>query len=142
MQERLVAARDNLGTGKVERRSLMRQLRPLSFRPLYYGGPIVTARDVLFICATDFDRKLGPLDAQTGELLWQGEPRFAGNATASTYMIDGKLCIVIAVSGSRSQGTHTKRHEPPQRSPSAMGKVWCSWGAPGLGVLKRIIVGC
>jgi mono/diheme cytochrome c family protein len=66
-----------------------------------YGGPIVTAGGVLFIGATVFDRKLRAFDAKTGKLLWQGDLPFAGNATPSTYMIDGKQYIVIAASGSR-----------------------------------------
>jgi quinoprotein glucose dehydrogenase len=66
-----------------------------------YGGPIVTAGGVLFIGATVFDRKLRAFDVKTGKLLWQGDLPFAGNATPSTYMIDGKQYIVIAASGSR-----------------------------------------
>jgi len=66
-----------------------------------YGGPIVTAGGVLFIGATVFDRKLRAFDSKTGKLLWQGDLPFAGNATPSTYMIDGKQYIVIAASGSR-----------------------------------------
>jgi mono/diheme cytochrome c family protein len=66
-----------------------------------YGGPIVTAGGVLFIGATVFDRKLHAFDAKTGKLLWQGDLPFAGNATPSTYMVDGKQYIVIAASGSR-----------------------------------------
>jgi mono/diheme cytochrome c family protein len=68
-----------------------------------YGGPIVTAGGVLFIGATVFDRKLRAFDAKTGKLLWQGDLPFPGNATPSTYMIDGKQYIVIATSGSRDQ---------------------------------------
>jgi quinoprotein glucose dehydrogenase len=66
-----------------------------------YGGPIVTAGGVLFIGATVFDRKLRAFDAKTGKLLWQGDLPFAGNATPSTYMVDGKQYVVIAASGSR-----------------------------------------
>jgi glucose dehydrogenase len=66
-----------------------------------YGGPIVTAGGVLFIGATVYDRKLRAFDAKTGKLLWQGDLPFAGNATPSTYMVDGKQYVVIAASGSR-----------------------------------------
>ena len=66
-----------------------------------YGGPVVTAGGVLFIGATIFDRKLRAFDAKTGKLLWQGDLPFAGNATPSTYIIDGKQYIVIAASGAR-----------------------------------------
>jgi glucose dehydrogenase len=67
-----------------------------------YGGPILTAGGVLFIGATVYDRKLRAFDAKSGRLLWQGDLPFAGNATPSTYMIDGKQYIVIAASGSRN----------------------------------------
>ena len=67
-----------------------------------YGGPILTAGGVLFIGATLFDRKLHAFDPKTGELLWQGDLPYAGNATPSTYMIDGKQYVVIAASGSRN----------------------------------------
>jgi quinoprotein glucose dehydrogenase len=66
-----------------------------------YGGPILTAGGVLFIGATVFDRKLRAFDARSGKLLWQGDLPFAGNATPSTYMVDGKQYIVIATSGAR-----------------------------------------
>lgn len=67
-----------------------------------YGGPIVTASGLLFIGATNFDRKLRAFDARTGELLWEYTMQFAGNATPSTYMIDGKQFIVIATSNARN----------------------------------------
>jgi quinoprotein glucose dehydrogenase len=67
-----------------------------------YGGPILTAGGVLFIGATLFDHKLHAFDPKTGKLLWQGELPFAGNATPSTYMIDGKQYVVIATAGSRN----------------------------------------
>ena len=49
-----------------------------------------------------FDRKLHAFDPKTGALLWQGDLPYAGNATPSTYMIDGKQYVVIATSGSRN----------------------------------------
>ena len=61
-----------------------------------YGGPILTAGGVLFIGAALFDRKPHTFDPKTGELLWKGDLPFAGNATPSTYMIDGKQHAVIA----------------------------------------------
>jgi quinoprotein glucose dehydrogenase len=67
-----------------------------------YGGPILTAGGVLFIGATLFDRKLHAFDPKTGKLLWEGDLPFAGNATPSTYMIDGKQYVLIATSGSRN----------------------------------------
>jgi quinoprotein glucose dehydrogenase len=67
-----------------------------------YGGPILTAGGVLFIGATLFDHKLHAFDPKTGTLLWQGDLPFAGDATPSTYMIDGKQYVVIATAGSRN----------------------------------------
>jgi quinoprotein glucose dehydrogenase len=67
-----------------------------------YGGPILTAGGVLFIGATIYDRKLRAFDAKTGKLLWQGQLPYAGTATPSTYMIDGRQYVVIATSGSRN----------------------------------------
>jgi quinoprotein glucose dehydrogenase len=67
-----------------------------------YGGPILTAGEVLFIGATIYDRKLRAFDARTGKLLWQGDLPYAGTATPSTYMIDGRQYVVIATSGARN----------------------------------------
>lgn len=66
-----------------------------------YGGPVVTAGGVLFIGATVFDRKFRAFDARTGELLWQTELPYAGVATPSTYMVNGRQYVVIAASGGR-----------------------------------------
>ena len=66
-----------------------------------YGGPIVTAGGVLFIGATVYDRKFHAFDSRTGKLLWETELPFAGIATPSTYMIDGRQYVVIAASGGR-----------------------------------------
>jgi quinoprotein glucose dehydrogenase len=66
-----------------------------------YGGPVVTAGGVLFIGATVYDRKLRAFDTGTGALLWETELPFAGIATPSTYMIDGRQYVVIAASGGR-----------------------------------------
>ena len=66
-----------------------------------YGGPIVTAGGVLFIGATVYDRKLHAFDSSTGKLLWETELPFAGMATPSTYMVDGRQYVVIASSGGR-----------------------------------------
>jgi quinoprotein glucose dehydrogenase len=67
-----------------------------------YGGPVLTAGGVLFIGATIYDHKLRAFDAKTGKLLWQGNLPYAGTATPSTYMIDGRQYVVIAASGSRN----------------------------------------
>jgi glucose dehydrogenase len=66
-----------------------------------YGGPIVTAGGVLFIGATVYDRKFHAFDTRTGKLLWEYELPFAGMATPSTYMIDGRQYVVTVSSGGR-----------------------------------------
>jgi quinoprotein glucose dehydrogenase len=67
-----------------------------------YGGPVLTSSGLLFIGATIYDRQLRAFDAKTGKLLWQAGLPYAGTATPSTYMIDGKQYIVIATSGARN----------------------------------------
>ncbi len=72
-----------------------------------YGGPILTASGLLIIAATNYDRKIRAYNSDTGELLWEGDLPFAGNATPATYMVDGKQYIVIATSGARDKkGPH------------------------------------
>ncbi len=66
-----------------------------------YGGPIVTAGGILFIGATVFDRKFHAFDTRSGKLLWETELPFAGMATPSTYMIDGRQYVVTVSSGGR-----------------------------------------
>src|SRR5205807_8773106 len=50
-----------------------------------YGGPLVTAGGLVFIGATNFDRKFHAYDKLTGELLWETILPAAGNATPSIY---------------------------------------------------------
>ncbi len=72
-----------------------------------YGGPIVTAGGVLFIGATVYDRQFRAFDASTGKLLWQTTLPFAGMATPSTYMVNGRQYVVIASSGGRDPKSPT-----------------------------------
>jgi quinoprotein glucose dehydrogenase len=66
-----------------------------------YGGPIVTAGGVLFIGATSFDKKFRAYDKRTGQLLWETTLPAAGNATPSTYRVNGRQFVVIAAGGGR-----------------------------------------
>ena len=50
-----------------------------------YGGPVVTAGGLLFIGATNFDKKFRAYDKLTGKLLWETTLPAAGNATPSIY---------------------------------------------------------
>jgi quinoprotein glucose dehydrogenase len=67
-----------------------------------YGGPIVTAGGLLFIGATNFDRKFRAYDKLTGKLLWETTLPAAGNATPSTYTINGRQYIVIVCGGGKN----------------------------------------
>ena len=66
-----------------------------------YGGPIVTAGGLLFIGATNYDKKFHAFDKSTGELLWETTLPFAGNATPITYAVNGRQFIVIAAGGGK-----------------------------------------
>jgi quinoprotein glucose dehydrogenase len=66
-----------------------------------YGGPIVTAGDILFIGATAYDKKFRAFDSRTGKLLWETVLPFAGTATPATYVVDGKQYVVIASGGTQ-----------------------------------------
>ena len=54
-----------------------------------YGGPLVTAGGLVFIGATNFDKKFRAFDKATGELLWEAQLPFPGNATPATYQLKG-----------------------------------------------------
>jgi quinoprotein glucose dehydrogenase len=67
-----------------------------------YGGPVVTASGLVFIGATNFDRKFHAYDKLTGKLLWEATLPAAGNATPSIYSIDGRQYVVIACGGGKN----------------------------------------
>jgi quinoprotein glucose dehydrogenase len=67
-----------------------------------YGGPVVTAGGLLFIGATNYDKVFRALDKTTGKLLWKTTLPAAGNATPSTYEVNGRQYIVIAAGGGKS----------------------------------------
>ena len=66
-----------------------------------YGGPIVTAGGLVFISATNFDKKIRAFDKSTGDLLWEATLPFSGNATPITYEVNGRQFVVIAAGGGR-----------------------------------------
>jgi quinoprotein glucose dehydrogenase len=82
-----------------------------------YGGPIVTAGGLLFIAATNYDKKFRAFDKSTGKLLWETSLPFAGNATPATYAVDGRQYVVIAAGGGKDP-----------RSPS--GGVYLAFAVP------------
>ena len=68
-----------------------------------YGGPVVTAGGLVFIAATNHDRKIRAFDKTTGALLWEATLPSSGNATPATYDIDGRQYVVIAAGGGKSR---------------------------------------
>ncbi len=82
-----------------------------------YGGPIVTAGGVLFIGASNFDKKFRAFDKDTGKLLWETLLPFSGNATPITYEIAGRQYVVIAAGGGKDRN-------------SASGGVYVSFALP------------
>ena len=68
-----------------------------------YGGPMVTAGGLLFIGATDYDRKFHAYDKSNGRLLWEATLPAGGNATPATYEVNGRQFVVIAAGGGKSK---------------------------------------
>ena len=66
-----------------------------------YGGPLVTAGGLLFIGATNFDKKFHAFDKASGTLLWETVLPFSGNATPITYQLKGRQYVVIAAGGGK-----------------------------------------
>jgi quinoprotein glucose dehydrogenase len=66
-----------------------------------YGGPVVTAGGLIFIGASA-DETFRVFDRETGAILWSAKLPFGGNATPSTYMIDGRQYVVISAGGGKS----------------------------------------
>lgn len=73
-----------------------------------YGGPVVTAGGLLFIGATNYDRKFRAFDKSSGELLWETTLPFSANATPSVYSVGGRQFVVICSEGSKGRPTDPK----------------------------------
>ncbi len=67
-----------------------------------YGGPVVTTGGLLFIGATNHDRKFRAFDKATGALLWETTLPAAGNATPAVYEVGGRQYVVIGAGGGKS----------------------------------------
>jgi quinoprotein glucose dehydrogenase len=67
-----------------------------------YGGPVVTASGLVFIGATNFDRKFHAYDKLSGQLLWETTLPAAGNATPAIYELNGREYIVIVCGGGKN----------------------------------------
>lgn len=68
-----------------------------------YGGPVVTAGGLVFIAATNFDRKFRAFDKLTGKLLWETTLPLAGNATPATYEVGGRQFVVVHATGGKGK---------------------------------------
>ncbi|MBO0725408.1 MAG: PQQ-binding-like beta-propeller repeat protein, partial [Blastocatellia bacterium] len=68
-----------------------------------YGGPIVTGNGLLFIGATNYDKKFRVFDKMAGKLLWETTLPAAGNATPAMYEAHGRQFVVIAAGGGKSK---------------------------------------
>ncbi len=66
-----------------------------------YGGSIVTRNGLLFIGATNYDKKLRAFDKLTGKVLWETLLPAAGNATPAMYEAGGRQFLVIAAGGGK-----------------------------------------
>jgi quinoprotein glucose dehydrogenase len=66
-----------------------------------YGGPIVTAGGLLFIGATNFDKKFRAFDKSNGQLFWETALPFSANTTPATYEVNGRQFVVIAAGGGK-----------------------------------------
>jgi quinoprotein glucose dehydrogenase len=67
-----------------------------------YGGPIVTAGGLVFIAATNHDRKMRAFDKATGRLLWEAIMPSSGNATPAMYQVNGRQFVVVSAGGGKS----------------------------------------
>src|SRR5216684_6535274 len=68
-----------------------------------YGGPVVTAGGLVFIAATNFDKKIRAFDKSNGKQLWEGSLPFSANATPITYSVAGRQYVVIYASGGKDK---------------------------------------
>lgn len=73
-----------------------------------YGGPVVTAGGLIFIAATNYDRKLRAFDKSTGKLLWETTLPFSANATPAIYSVGGRQFIVVCAEGSKGRPNDPK----------------------------------
>ncbi len=97
----------DLNTGELKWKVVLGEYAALTKRGIpptgteNYGGPVVTAGGLLFIGATA-DETFRAFDRDNGKLLWKTKLPFSGNATPSTYMVNGRQFIVISAGGGKS----------------------------------------
>ncbi len=96
----------NLNTGEYEWKVPLGEFKELTEKGIpptgteNYGGPVVTAGGLVFIAASR-DEKIRAFNKRDGTLLWEYQLPFAGYATPSVYMRNGKQYLVIACGGGK-----------------------------------------
>jgi quinoprotein glucose dehydrogenase len=65
-----------------------------------YGGPVVTAGNVLFIAAS-LDEKFRVFDKRSGKVLFEYKLPAAGYATPATYSVNQRQYVVVACGGGK-----------------------------------------
>ena len=97
----------DLNTGEIKWRVVLGEYPELTAQGIpptgteNYGGPLVTSGGLIFIGATA-DETFRAFDRDSGEILWQAALPFGGNASPSTYMVNGKQFVVISAGGGKS----------------------------------------
>lgn len=97
----------DLNTGEIKWKVVLGEYPELTARGIpptgteNYGGPLVTAGGLLFIGATA-DETFRVFDKDTGKVLWKTKLPFGGNATPSTYTVDGRQYVAISAGGGKS----------------------------------------
>jgi quinoprotein glucose dehydrogenase len=97
----------DLNTGEIKWKVTLGEYPELTARGIpptgteNYGGPLVTAGGLIFIGATA-DETFRAFDKDTGKILWQTKLPFGGNASPSTYMVNGRQYVVISAGGGKS----------------------------------------
>ena len=97
----------DLNTGEIKWKVTLGEYSELTARGIpptgteNYGGPLVTAGGLIFIGATA-DETFRVFDKDSGKVLWKANLPFGGNATPSTYMVNGRQFVVISAGGGKS----------------------------------------
>ncbi|HAC89209.1 MAG TPA: quinoprotein glucose dehydrogenase [Planctomycetaceae bacterium] len=97
----------DLNTGEIKWKVVLGEYPELTARGILptgtenYGGPLVTAGGLIFIGATA-DETFRAFDKRTGQVLWKAKLPFGGNASPSTYMVEGRQYVVISAGGGKS----------------------------------------
>jgi glucose dehydrogenase len=92
-----------------------------------YGGPIVTAGGLVFIGATNFDRKFRAFDKTTGALLWETTLPFAANGTPATYEVGGRQFVVVPAGGGKDAP------RGGDKTPPKSGGIYVAFALPARG---------